>query len=315
MEQRPTTATLLRPAILDTRLLGIFDMTTVSREHLLVIKNLVQSTPLCKCKSAVPEMKTFAMDCVPTEMSDGDSNRQKVCKVLNKTYRVSRHNTRSKLPNEYICADDHVSKMPIIPVPCVTCGRQDQPERFHSHPSRREVKTKESAKSPFNKDAEKRKTVQKPMPIKFRSAKSKSNDDSETTKNDGKQAPVPNLKLKQPNLSKHVEPIVKQPTSQQPNGEIMKIKTNWKDAIKKTRRSKLEHAKENNSVSTPGYESYTLDSWAPAPVSGDRKRRVVCYLCSQEFGTATLPSHEEECIQVSIISEVIIKSTLHARGS
>lgn len=298
-ERRPSTATLIKPTILDTKLLGIFDMTTVSREHLLAIKNLVHSTPRCKCR---PMTKAVSLKCdQKADPVQGHEKIQKVYKVLNKTYRI-RTNVRQKL-HDLSEAAEIIEKPIALPAPCSTCGRSDQPERFHSHPSR-----VENQKKCVN--LEEKKTVQKPVAMKFRSAKTKLQEEKEKEKDISKKAPL-SSKLKLEHKSPKLQSLdVKKspeitPVKESTPKRKIKIPTKWREAIKKsvqqknelTQQEKSKPKEEDNKDASEG--GYKLDNWNPAPVSGGRKRKVVCYLCSQEFGTAALPAHEAMCIQVS----------------
>lgn len=305
-ERRPNTATLVKPTLLDTKLLGIFDMSTVSREHLLAIKNLVHATPRCKCK---PINKTISFKCESKSKDLSDPKMQKVYKALNKTYRI-RTNVGQKLLD---FTEDPVveilDKVPIIPSPCITCGRQNQPERFHSHPSRVEIKQKPT------KESENRKTVHKPVPMKFKSNKSKildANKDKEKNDSVAKQQPQTSTRSKENKSPKQRADELKSNIDKE-NASKMKIKltSKWKDALKKSIQRKrepnenVEISKPTISIKSPQRQlsegGYKLDTWNPAPISGGRKRKVACYLCSQEFGTAALPSHEAQCIQVSLV--------------
>lgn len=63
-----------------------------------------------------------------------------------------------------------------VPEPCRTCGRSDQPERFHSHPKDgRPGKTKIAMSVSSKSKMSIPKTIQKPMPLNFRSDKNKTN--------------------------------------------------------------------------------------------------------------------------------------------
>lgn len=79
-----------------------------------------------------------------------------------------------------------------VPEPCRTCGRSDQPERFHSHPKDggRPGKTKIASMSVVSSRTKVSvpKTIQKPMPLNFRSDKNKINkpDDAITVNRDVK---------------------------------------------------------------------------------------------------------------------------------
>jgi len=46
-------------------------------------------------------------------------------------------------------------------------------------------------------------------------------------------------------------------------------------------------------------EEYQPEKWVPTAVGSARKKRLVlCYLCGKEFGTASLPFHEPQCLKV-----------------
>lgn len=50
---------------------------------------------------------------------------------------------------------------------------------------------------------------------------------------------------------------------------------------------------------TPEEQEYQPDKWVPTAVGSARKKRLVlCYLCGKEFGTASLPFHEPQCLKV-----------------
>lgn len=71
-----------------------------------------------------------------------------------------------------------------LPTPCTTCGRAEQPERFHSHPPPPPPQQKQ--KEVVNKKTNIMKsTVQKPLAIKFKSKKSPK-EPPETKKNEKK---------------------------------------------------------------------------------------------------------------------------------
>lgn len=62
-----------------------------------------------------------------------------------------------------------------------------------------------------------------------------------------------------------------------------------------------ENAKENIiTTQEKSPEEYQPDKWVPTAVGSARKKRLVlCYLCGKEFGTASLPFHEPQCLKVS----------------
>ncbi|XP_017790740.1 PREDICTED: uncharacterized protein LOC108572915 isoform X2 [Habropoda laboriosa] len=121
------------------------------------------------------------------------------------------------------------------PEPCKSCGKSDQPERFHSHPKGGQQKAKDSPTNTKTKTAIP-KTVQKPVALNFRSDKSK-NKSEETVGQD--------------------------------------------------RKSKSANLQERSSPSN-------RPSSAPAKKG---PRTITCYVCSREFGTASFPIHEPRCMQ------------------
>lgn len=51
-------------------------------------------------------------------------------------------------------------------------------------------------------------------------------------------------------------------------------------------------------------EGYQPENWVPTAVGSARKKRLVlCYLCGKEFGTASLPFHEPQCLKVGYIQK------------
>lgn len=62
-----------------------------------------------------------------------------------------------------------------------------------------------------------------------------------------------------------------------------------------------EAVKENTTaVKDKTSGKYEPDKWVPTAVGSARKKRLVlCYLCGKEFGTASLPFHEPQCLKVS----------------
>lgn len=56
----------------------------------------------------------------------------------------------------------------------------------------------------------------------------------------------------------------------------------------------------DHAVAAESPEGYQPEKWVPTAVGSARKKRLVlCYLCGKEFGTASLPFHEPQCLKVS----------------
>ncbi|XP_015440055.1 PREDICTED: zinc finger protein 474-like [Dufourea novaeangliae] len=120
------------------------------------------------------------------------------------------------------------------PEPCKSCGKPDQPERFHSHPKGTQQKLKDSPTNSKTKTTFP-KSVQKPVALNFRSDKNKN----------------------------RVEEIVQE-------GKVKSYSPRGPD----------------NPPSRP----------SSAPVKKG-PRTITCYICGREFGTASFPIHEPRCMQ------------------
>lgn len=64
--------------------------------------------------------------------------------------------------------------------------------------------------------------------------------------------------------------------------------------------TKTDRENEKEDVKSKTREKYQPEKWVPTAVGSARKKRLVlCYLCGKEFGTASLPFHEPQCLKVS----------------
>lgn len=87
---------------------------------------------------------------------------------------VKKRNSRAGIPSD-LEIFTAISSTKYAPEPCKTCGRPDQPERFHSHPKGSQVKIKDipTVTTKPTKSAPVPKSVQKPVALNFRSDRSK----------------------------------------------------------------------------------------------------------------------------------------------
>ncbi|KAF2884241.1 hypothetical protein ILUMI_21933 [Ignelater luminosus] len=299
-EERPLTATLEKPQILDIRFIGKIDMSLIRKEFLSIAnlcRNPLTITKVCK-KAAVnnrrrnvinrplslpscdgkltvarrvkrPETsedswedeessssqaqsaksssniskisvkkitpptlltgKRQVMKRLDKKITSDPNNNQKLTKIVHKRGESNNTPAEGKKPT--------LQQSTKLPQPCKTCGRPDQPERFHSHPAtppKPLKKMDEAVKIPTKS------TVQKPVAIKFQSKK-----------NDNKP-----IALKKPPLP--VQNLVHTPP---PGGD--------------------------------GHGQVQGDR----PKTGKGPRTLTCYLCGREFGTASLPLHEPKCLE------------------
>ncbi|CAH1285433.1 unnamed protein product [Diabrotica balteata] len=204
--KRPLTATLEKPTILDIRLIGKIDMSKIRKEFLNISnlcrlpillkksKNSKPHRPLSLPPPAIEKKKKAkdSDDLSILSMGEEEESTQsvrvtgrhasklksitgkrtvKTCDDNNnnssKTIRIPRR-CPAALPSDNkpigsAASDTKSTKQ--LPQPCNSCGRSDQPERLHSHPV-----------TPITANSPKllvKATVQKPVPLKYKSSKSK----------------------------------------------------------------------------------------------------------------------------------------------
>ncbi|XP_032667903.1 cactin [Odontomachus brunneus] len=154
---------------------------------------------------------------------DDNNNRNGPPKVLST---VKKRNSRTGIPSD-LEIFTAVPSTKSAPEPCKTCGRPDQPERFHSHPKGSQVKIKDipataTTTKPI-KNVPVPKSIQKPVALNFRSDKNK-------------------------NRPEEIEPC-------------------------------------------------EMNSARPSTTTKRGPRTVTCYVCGREFGTASFPIHEPKCME------------------
>lgn len=96
---------------------------------------------------------------------------------------VKKKNSRVGLPSDLEIFTAASAKS--APEPCKTCGRPDQPERFHSHPKGSQTKIKDiptSTTRPRPAVPPVPKSIQKPVALNFRSDRNKNKLDEVETK-------------------------------------------------------------------------------------------------------------------------------------
>lgn len=146
-----------------------------------------------------------------------------------------------------------------VPEPCRTCGRPEQPERFHSHPppSSHRQRQHDDNNNDDKRPALTKSSVRKPVPIKYRSGRSKRRESGE--------ASVP---------SRVPSPDTKKPEKQ-------------------------HVGRKSPRAGAGGVFLVLDDRGNDKPIVRSGPRTVLCYLCGREFGTASYPLHEPHCLQVS----------------
>lgn len=165
-----------------------------------------------------------------------------------------------------------------VPEPCRTCGRPEQPERFHSHPPASSHKQRRQQDSNNNEDATRpavtKSSVRKPVPIKYRSGKS-------------------NRRKLEVAKTETETPV----TSKVPSPDPLRRKISVEVDTKTVQMQRMDR---KSPRSAGGGVFLVLDDrGSDRPIARSGPRTVLCYLCGREFGTASYPLHEPHCLQVS----------------
>lgn len=110
-----------------------------------------------------------------------------ICTIRNGTLKVlstvKKKNSRSGLPSDLEIFTAAASSARSAPEPCKTCGRPDQPERFHSHPKGSQTKIKDlPTMKPKLAVPPVPKSIQKPVALNFRSDRNRNKPDEIETK-------------------------------------------------------------------------------------------------------------------------------------
>lgn len=259
--ERPLTATLEKPTILDIRFITKIDMSLMRKEFLSITnlcriplkarkknfdRKLIQPRPLSLPSTQKRKRSKKAETSDDSWEDDSVASARKTPAIIKSpapTTRDKRHaekkppdpnNNNGNKPFGIVKTRGKCGKSTKLPEPCRTCGRPDAPERFHSHPDVRTVIKKKS--EPLLKTPTMKSSVQKPVAMKYK---------SKLTPSPKKKAPVTETK-QATNVAPPVVPPVDRPRTR----------------------------------------------------SGKGPRMLTCYLCGREFGTASLPLHEPKCLQV-----------------
>nr|XP_033194946.1 cactin [Bombus vancouverensis nearcticus] len=166
-----------------------------------------------------------------TKLDDNNNRNGTVSHKVSSLSTLKKKSSRPTIQNDLEVFTASSTKS--APEPCKSCGKPDQPERFHSHPKGSQPKAKDSSTISKSRTTIP-KTVQKPIALNFRSDKSKNK----------------------------VEEMLVQ---------------DFKSGYLQER---------SNGSSRP----------SSAPIKKG-PRTITCYICGREFGTASFPIHEPRCMQ------------------
>ncbi|XP_044735671.1 zinc finger protein 474-like [Chrysoperla carnea] len=154
---RPGTATLVRPRLLNENLRNILDMSLITKDLLQIIPNLCQNDEFSKNSNSIrPAQKTAtivkrvvkkSVKQIPNENTEvlnkiiAIKDRNNNLNDNKKDIKTTINNLRKSKLLKTLSVTESENNMLLfgnttdrVPEPCQTCGRSDQPERFHSHP-------------------------------------------------------------------------------------------------------------------------------------------------------------------------------------
>lgn len=315
---RPNTVRLRKPYLLNPKLLGIIDMSRLSREHLIAIAELVEF---------FPAFDEYYHDDTAFKSDDGirrrPSNNDGKRYLWNKAY-GTRPDYLPSPDNKTNVATTHSS----LPIPCVACKRSDLPERFHSHPSR----TVDSEQSRCRSiTTEHRKILSKPLAVKFKSVKKSNITDS----NRGASSQTEYDKLNSSNIgsakvtttaqlknNSAADKTFKYNGNQQDNKSLYDSSNN-NDTTKTAAADKIVQHKsidcgcEEKLRERLDYASGHAEQLNTSKCLTENSRltrpRVLCELCGKSFGSSTIEIHKEQCLRSEDrdLSDVENKSRLN----
>lgn len=201
-----------------------------------------------------------------------------------------------------------IVKENIVPSPCNTCGRSEKPERLHAHPSmplnKRSRLKEDQENMNLEKVVQQKSSVTKPVAIKFRSGKSREEKQPEVDKSS------PDLQKSPQREQKKSQPLIRR--------ETFRIDKTSKPLLSVDQKRSSPSPSPTRKVSIPIPRKPALPRTPkpstplllPVPVpptnppvvhsaSPRRPRTITCYLCQKQFGTASYPLHEPQCLQVT----------------
>ncbi|XP_046661541.1 zinc finger protein 474-like isoform X1 [Homalodisca vitripennis] len=200
----------------------------------------------------------------------------------------------------------------LVPSPCNTCGRSERPERLHAHPSMPQNKRSKLKDDQENTAVMQQKnSVTKPMAMKFRSGKSRGEKHPDVerpqeqikspvqkdTKEEQKKT-VPLIRRETFKIERGPKPViaVEKKMSQPSPSPTRKLAV---PPNPPPRRQALPRTPEKETPREDPPATPSEMSNPPVVHSGSprRPRTITCYLCQKQFGTASYPLHEPQCLQ------------------
>ena len=275
---RPRTATLKKPRVLDAEKKTELDMSTTRCNELLQLVAQNRARRERSERAASEERGGRPQTIKLTQPSSKDLNVPNIdyrsaavispegrSKAAKATTKLSR-----RLPNFTRALEElfHAPRAKAgVPRPCMSCGKTENPERFHSHPAEPAAEPPRRPKRP----SKKRMSIQRPVAIRYKPAAA---------------GPAP-----QPPV---VDPVA-QRKQQLEEEQRLKQARMREEYLKKEEKSKKarEDAMRKKLAFTMAKQQRVTNGVAAPP------RPEPCYVCGKPFGANSLLIHQPQCLEVS----------------
>lgn len=331
--ERPGTATLDRPSVLDLNALISVDMT-------LSVKALNVSAPPADDPIPRPETVTLLRPTpnlnVPNVPDNYDKSSVSIKNETQTPRRLISKTTkgRSRARRDSIISENPLSKYSSatnlkekLPVPCKTCVRSTLPERLHSHGASGAfkanlgtIKRKKKSENLTKVTSNHKKLIlnnsqhnpnRTKNPKSFSVLKSLSSTNlSKTSKSKSTANKKQSNNKASDNRNTVLAPTVKPETLKVPNNNSSNASP--KTVKKSPSKSEPSNTATSGSIidmATPGENNVKHEENLSVPEASNLPKRplkrgpptLLCYICGREFGTKSLPLHEPHCLEVSFI--------------
>ncbi|XP_043206809.1 zinc finger protein 474-like [Amphibalanus amphitrite] len=274
---RPRTATLKKPRVLDAEKKAELDMSTTRCNELLQLAAENRARRERPERAASEERAGRPQTIKLSQPSSRDLNVPNIdyrsAAVISPDGRAKATKATSKLgrrlPNFTRALEElfHAPRAKAgVPRPCMSCGKPENPERFHSHPAEPSAEPPRRAKRP----SKKRMSIQRPVAIRYRAA------------GGGGGAPQPPI----------VDPVA-QRKQQLEEEQRLKQQRLREEYLKKEEKSKKarEDAMRKKLAFTMAKQQRVTNGAAAPP------RPEPCYVCGKPFGANSLLIHQPQCLE------------------
>ncbi|XP_037082518.1 zinc finger protein 474-like [Pollicipes pollicipes] len=263
---RPRTAVLKKPRMLDAGKCKELDMSTTRCSELLDIVS--QNAQRRKARAASEERpRTIRLTQASRDLDVPNIDYRAAQPALISPDR-GRAKPGRRLPN-FTRALEQLFNAPRakagVPKPCMSCGKPENPERFHSHPADPPAET---TKRRNERKPKKRLSTQRPVAIKYR--------------------PPPAVPPPPPNM----DPVAqrKQQLEEEQRQKQARLKEEYLKKEEKSRKAREDAMRKKLAFTLSKHER-------PTNGSNGTSKIVVCYICEKQFGANSLPIHQPQCLE------------------